>query len=222
MIQPAASPVADKILIVQRSAKDLPEHLGANRLLVWFFAKGRFPQGRQRFILRRDMFRQCELVLAFRINRFHPESRPRFGREIEQRAGKQRVRGTVRRQHQADRLERFADDEGDAMLGRLQKQLAVNGCRKTGDNNGRHILQRKFLFTFRRFASQLAVSATKRALRRVYADDVVGHASVSELLHEARSGDGVTPHNGTFTTSSLHFIIVATEALSKTPGTRRL
>ena len=204
MIQPAASTVADKIFIVQRPAKNLPEHLGANRLLVRFFAKGRLAQGRQRFVLGRDVFRQRELVLAFRINRFHPECRPRFGGEIEQRAGKHRVRGTVGRQHQADRLERFADDERDAMLGGFQKKFAVNGCRKTGDDNGRHILQRELAFALRRFAGQLAVFATKRALRRVYADDMIGHDSM--------------PVSGAFKTSNPHFNRVATETCWKHPG----
>ena len=101
-----------------------------------------------------------------------------LGRQVEHRAGKQRVGGTVGGQHQADRLERFADDERDTVLGGLQKKLAVDAGREAGDDNGRDVLQRKFLFTFRRLAGQLAVFATKRALRRVYADDVVGHGAM--------------------------------------------
>ena len=61
------------------------------------------------------------------------------------------------------------------MLGGFQKKFAVNGCRETSDNDGCHVLQRKFFFTFRRLARQLSVLATNRTLRRVYADDVVGH-----------------------------------------------
>ena len=64
------------------------------------------------------------------------------------------------------------------MLGGLQKQVAVNGRRETCNNNGRDVFQRQLLFAFRRFAGQLAVFATKRALRRVYADDVVGHEAM--------------------------------------------
>ena len=178
MIQAAASPVADKIFIVQGPAKNLPEHFRANRLLVRLFAKGRFAQSRQPFILWRDVFRQRELVLAFGVNGFLPQMRAGARREIEHGAGKNRVRGAIGRQHQADRLERFADDERHAMLGRFQKKFAVDGGRKTGDDDGCHILQRKFLFAFRRFAGQLPVPATKRALRRVNADDVVGHAAM--------------------------------------------
>ena len=103
------------------------------------------------------------------------------GRKIEHGTTQDCVCGTIRRENEADRFERFTDDERDAMLGRFQEKVAVNGRREAGDNNGRHILQRKFLFTFRCFAGQLAVFATKRALRRVYADDVVGHELISNL-----------------------------------------
>ena len=65
------------------------------------------------------------------------------------------------------------------MFGGFKKKLAVNGRRETGDDNGRHILQRELLFPFRRFAGQLPVFTTKRALRRVYADDVVRHIVLS-------------------------------------------
>ena len=65
------------------------------------------------------------------------------------------------------------------MLGRFKKKLAVDGRGKTGNDNGRHILQRELLFPFRRFARQLPVFAAKRALRRVYADDVVRHTFLS-------------------------------------------
>ena len=164
MIQPAASPVADKILIVQRPAKNLPEHLGANRLLVRLFAKGRLAQFVQPLVLRRDVFRQRELILAFGVNRLLPQVRPGARREVEHGAGKNRVRGAIGRQHQADRLERFADDERDAVLGGFQKKFAVDAGRKTGDDDGRHILQRKFAFAFRRFAGQLAVFATQASI----------------------------------------------------------
>ena len=55
----------------------------------------------------------------------------------------------------------------------------MNARRETRDDNRSDILQRKLSFAFRRLARQLAVFATKRALRRVYADDVVGHVIVS-------------------------------------------
>jgi len=66
------------------------------------------------------------------------------------------------------------------MFGSFKKKLAVNGRRETGDDNGRHILQGELaLRSIRRLAGQLAVFATQRALRRVYADDVVRHAFLS-------------------------------------------
>lgn len=83
------------------------------------------------------------------------------------------------------------------MFGGFQKQLAVNAGRKAGDDNRRYILQREFAFALRRFAGQLAVFATKRALRRVYADDVVGHDAI--------------PVSGVFKTSKPHLSSVATE-----------
>ena len=144
-----------------------------------------------------------------------------LGVRLSMRAGKHRVRGTVGRQHQADRLERFADDERHALLGGFQKKLAVNGCRKTGDDDGRHILQRKFLFTFRRFAGQLAVSATQRALRRVYADDVVGHAFTSEFFCSTFSSGEGTPQSGAFKTSKPHLRSVVTETFARHPGCPR-
>ncbi len=175
MIQPAACPVADKIFVVQAMAENLPKHFGANRLLVRLFAKRRFAQLFHQLVLRRDVLRQRELILAFGVHRFLPERRPRLWRQVDHRARKHGVCGTIRRQHEADGLERFADDERDAVLGRFQKQFAVDDRRKTGDDDRCHVLQRKFAFTFRRFAGQLAVFATNRTLRRVYADDVVGH-----------------------------------------------
>lgn len=130
------------------------------------------------------MFRQRKLIAAFGIHCLLPQVRPRARREIEHGAGKQRIGGTIGRQDQADRFERFADNQRHPMLGRLQKKLAMNRRRKTGDYNGRHVLQRKLPFAFRSFARQLPVFTTQRALRRVYADDVVGHAliPVSRLL----------------------------------------
>jgi hypothetical protein len=106
--------------------------------------------------------------------------RPRARRQIEHGAGKKRVRRTIGREDQADRLERFTDNQRHALLGRLQKEFTMDGRRKTGDNNGRHVLQRELaLNSIRRFACQLAVLATQRALRRVYADNMVRHASLS-------------------------------------------
>ena len=176
MIQAAASAFADKIFIVQRPAENLPEHFGANRFLVRLFPKSRFPQSRQPFVLRRYMLRERELVLTLGVNRLLPQVRAGAWREIEHRAGKNRVRRPICRKHKADRLERFTNDERDAVFGRFQKKFAVNGRRKTGDDNGCDIFQRKFAFAFRCFTSQLAVFATQRALRRVYGNNVVGHS----------------------------------------------
>lgn len=182
MIQSAAGPFTDEIFIVQSPAKDLPEHFGADGLLVRFFTKGGVAHGCQSLALWRDVFGQGKLILAFGINGFLPEGGTGFGREIDHRPGKDGVGGTIGRQHEADRLEGFTNDEGDTVLGGFQKEFAVDGRRETGDDDGCHVLQGKPLFPFRRFASQLAVFATKRALRRVYADDVVGHTSVLEIF----------------------------------------
>ncbi len=126
MIQATASTIAHKILVIQAAAKNLPEHLRANRLLVRFFAKSRLAELRHHLVLRRKVLRQCELILAFGVNGLLPEMCPGARREIQHRARKNRVRGTIRRQHQTHRLERFANDQGDAMLGGFQKKLAMN------------------------------------------------------------------------------------------------
>src|SRR5947207_14931962 len=81
------------------------------------------------------------------------------------------------------------------MLGRLQKKIAMNRSREAGNNYGRHIFQRKFLFPFRRFAGQLPVPATQGALGRVDVDDVVGHDAM--------------PVNGVLSTSIPSLINVA-------------
>ena len=66
------------------------------------------------------------------------------------------------------------------MLGRFEKQIAVNGRREAGDDDGRYIFQWQGLVLFAgHFAGQLAVFAAKRTLRRVYADYVVRHAFLS-------------------------------------------
>jgi hypothetical protein len=120
------------------------------------------------------VFREGKLILAFGIHRPLPQKRPRARRQIEHGAGEKCIRRTIGRQDQTDRLERFADDERHALFGRLQKKFAMNGRRKTGDDNGSHILQRELaLDTIRCFARQLPVFATERALRRVNADYVV-------------------------------------------------
>ena len=186
IIQAAFRPVAGKIRVVQGAAENLPEQFRADRLLVRLFSEGGFPQAAERFIIRRDVFGQRQLILAFGINGFLPQQRLGARREIEHGAGKHRIRRAVGREDEADRLERFTDDERDAMLGGFQKKIAVNACREAGDDNGRHILQRKFLFTFRRLAGQLSVPTTQGAVGGVNADDVVGHgffsAPVSDVL----------------------------------------
>src|SRR5439155_21697380 len=61
--------------------------------------------------------------------------------------------------------------------------MTVNIRRKTCDDDRRHILQGKDLglFVVAGLAYQLSVSATDRALRRIYADDVVGHGTCPEI-----------------------------------------
>jgi hypothetical protein len=82
------------------------------------------------------------------------------------------------------------------MFGRFKKKLAVNGRRKTGDDNGRHILQRELaLGSIRCFASQLPVLATERALRRVYADDVVRHIVLSAFDKDALTSGKPIPNH---------------------------
>ena len=125
------------------------------------------------------MLGQRQLILALGVNRFLPEMRPDARREIEHGAGKNGVGGAVGRDDQADRFEGFADDEGDAVLGGFQEKLAMDAGREAGDDDRCHVLQRQSAFAFRRFAGQLAVSATQGALRRVYADDVIGHTTTS-------------------------------------------
>jgi hypothetical protein len=95
------------------------------------------------------------------------------GREPEHRAGKNGIRGTIGWKHQANRLERFADNERNTMLGRFQEKFTVDAGRKTGDDDGRHVLQRKFTFAFRRFAGQLSIPAAQTALWTINADNVV-------------------------------------------------
>lgn len=70
------------------------------------------------------------------------------------------------------------------MLRRFEEQMTVHLRREAGDNDRGNILQREFLFPFRRFANQLPVSTTNRTLRAVYADDVIGHTGmpVSEVF----------------------------------------
>ena len=133
------------------------------------------------------------------MNRPLPEQLPVLLRQREQGAREQRIRRAIGRQHEADRLERFADDQRHPMLGRFEEEMAVNGRREAGDDDGCDVLQRKLLFAFRRLARQLPVFATKRALRRVYADDVVGHAEM--------------PVSGVLTTSIPSLISVAMRTL---------
>src|ERR1035438_4663086 len=173
MIQTTASAFADKILIVQRPAKNLPEHFGADGFFVRLLAKGRLAQPFQPLILRCDVFRQRELVLTLGVNRFLPQMRAGAGREREHRSGKNRVRGTIGRKHKTDRLERFANDERDTMLGGLQKKFAVDAGRETGDDDRRHVLQRELALAFRRLAGQLSIPAAQAALWTIYADNMI-------------------------------------------------
>jgi hypothetical protein len=76
------------------------------------------------------------------------------------------------------------------VLRRFEKEMTVQLRREAGDDDGGNILQRqrsRFRLT-RNAASQLSVAATNRTLRRIYADDVVGHAT-SSILGTTICGD---------------------------------
>lgn len=92
------------------------------------------------------------------------------------------------------------------MLGGFQKQMAVHRRRETGDDDRRHILQRKLALAFRRLAGQLPIPATNRTLWAVYADDVIGHA-----------GEAI-PVMGTLTIASPSLISVERRTLILCPS----
>src|SRR5688572_6431620 len=100
---------------------------------MWLFAESGFAQSLQPFVLGCDVFRQRKLVLTFGVYRLLPQVRPCARSKCEHRTGKDRIRRTIRRKHEADRFERFADDQRDAMFGRLEKKLAMNRSREAGD-----------------------------------------------------------------------------------------
>ena len=118
------------------------------------------------------------LILTLRIDGLLPHAVDGFLLDFQERAGEQRVGRAVCREHETDGFEILANDKRDAVLRGFEKQLAMNVGRETRDNNRGYVLDRKRPFAVRRFAGQLPIPATERALRGVNADDVEGHRPI--------------------------------------------
>lgn len=174
--------LAPKLRTTHRTAKHLPERLGADRFLVRLAARGGSAEGREPCIVRGEVRGEQVLVAALGINGLLPHLQARRFAQVQQGTREQGVGGTIGREDEADGFERLADDQSYAVLGRFQEEMTVNGRREAGDDNRRDIFERKFPLAVGRFAGQLPILATERALRRINADDVVGHAIVSKRL----------------------------------------
>lgn len=132
------------------------------------------------------------MVKAFAIDGCVPELLTDAGGKIDEGAGKQCIAGAVSGEDETDGFKGFADDKRDAVLGGLEKKIAVDGGRKTGDDNSRHILQRQASFTFLGFTGQLAVAAGQLTLRPINVDDVIRQKARRLSVEQAQTNPGLS------------------------------
>lgn len=121
------------------------------------------------------------LISAFGIDGHAPKLLFCFRGHVHQSTGEEGIGGAIGGQDQADGLERLANDQGHALLGGLQKEVAVNRGGETGDDDCRNIFERKFTFGLGRFADELAITATEAAVGAVDVYNVIGQKPASTL-----------------------------------------